>query len=135
MYVVTGGAGFIGSNIVAALSERGHEVVVVDWLRHDARWRNLAKHEIRDLIAPDALRECLPRHERAIDTVIHMGAHSPTTESDVDPVFHRTPRDIRPLDWCTPAARPTHAPRRRPMAMAAAVLTTTVAVSWRSWGR
>jgi ADP-L-glycero-D-manno-heptose 6-epimerase len=102
MYVVTGGAGFIGSNLVAALSERGHEVVVVDWLRHDARWRNLAKHEIRDLIAPDALREWLPRHERAIDTVIHMGANSSTTEGDVDLVFRQNSRatfDL--LDWCT----------------------------------
>ncbi|MFN7000275.1 MAG: NAD-dependent epimerase/dehydratase family protein, partial [Elioraea tepidiphila] len=44
MILVTGGAGFIGSNIVAALADRGEEVVVCDRLRSDGKWRNLAKH-------------------------------------------------------------------------------------------
>jgi ADP-L-glycero-D-manno-heptose 6-epimerase len=54
MYLVTGGAGFIGSNIVAALGERNDEVVVCDWLRDDERWRNLAKHEISEIIEPES---------------------------------------------------------------------------------
>ena len=43
MIVVTGGAGFIGSNLVAGLAARGdHEVVVCDRLGADEKWRNLA---------------------------------------------------------------------------------------------
>ena len=45
MLVVTGGAGFIGSNLVAALSERrARDVVVCDWLGAGAKRRNIAKH-------------------------------------------------------------------------------------------
>jgi ADP-L-glycero-D-manno-heptose 6-epimerase len=61
MYVVTGRAGFIGSNVVAALSDRGHEVAVCDWLRNDDRWRNLANHEISDVVLPEALEPWLNR--------------------------------------------------------------------------
>ena len=46
MHIVTGGAGFIGSNLVAALCARGAEVMVVDRLRQGVKWRNLAKHPI-----------------------------------------------------------------------------------------
>ena len=46
--IVTGGMGFIGSNLVAHLVE-GADVVVCDWPGQDERWRNIAKHEIADL--------------------------------------------------------------------------------------
>ena len=50
MIIVTGGAGFIGSNLAAALAARGTgEVIVCDWLGADEKWRNLAKHEVADL--------------------------------------------------------------------------------------
>ena len=55
MHIVTGGAGFIGSNLVAALCARGEEVVVVDRLRQGVKWRNLAKHPIAGIVAPDDL--------------------------------------------------------------------------------
>ena len=106
MYVVTGGAGFIGSNLVAALSEHGHDVVVVDWLRQDERWRNLAKHETCDLVVPEALPEWLRRHERAIEAVIHLGANSCTTERDVDLIVRQNVRaTLDLLDWCAHAGK------------------------------
>ena len=54
-YVVTGGAGFIGSNMVAALEARGHDVIVVDELGKGAKWQNLAKRRLLDLVPPLAL--------------------------------------------------------------------------------
>jgi ADP-L-glycero-D-manno-heptose 6-epimerase len=102
MYVVTGGAGFIGSNVVAALSDRGHEVVVCDWLRNDDRWRNLANHEISDVVLPEALEPWLNQRAGLVEAVIHMGANASTTEPDVDLVYRQNTRATLDLiRWCT----------------------------------
>jgi ADP-L-glycero-D-manno-heptose 6-epimerase len=104
MYVVTGGAGFIGSNIVAALAARGDEVVVSDWFRSDERWRNLAKHEVVALIAPEDLPAWLRQNGGSVEAVIHMGAISATTETDVDLIVSNNVRTtLALLDWCTEA--------------------------------
>jgi ADP-L-glycero-D-manno-heptose 6-epimerase len=101
MYVVTGGAGFIGSNVVAALAARGEEVVVCDWLR-DERWRNLAKHEIAEIIDPGQLLEWLGRNRNLLDAVIHMGAVSSTDETDVGLIVENNVRATLSLfQWCT----------------------------------
>src|SRR6267142_2649899 len=102
MYVVTGGAGFIGSNVVAALSDRGHEVVVCDWLRNENRWRNLANHEISDVVLPDTLGPWLNQRAALVEAVIHMGANSSTTEPDIDLVYRQNTRTTLDLvQWCT----------------------------------
>jgi len=102
MYLVTGGAGFIGSNLVAALAERGEEIIVCDWFRSDERWRNLAKHEIVDLVAPENLQPWLDAHGDDIETVIHMGAISATTETDIDAIVANNIRATLALvNWCT----------------------------------
>ncbi|HLW23037.1 MAG TPA: ADP-glyceromanno-heptose 6-epimerase [Steroidobacteraceae bacterium] len=101
MYVVTGGAGFIGSNLVASLAARGEEVVVCDWLGRDERWRNLAKHAVRDVIAPESLMPWLARNGDAIEAVLHFGAVSSTHETDVDLLIARNVRpSIDLLEWC-----------------------------------
>ena len=85
MIVVTGGAGFIGSNLVAGLIERGqHEVVVCDRLGHGDKWRNLAKHEVAEIVAPERLFELLDANRDRIEAVFHLGAVSSTTETDAD---------------------------------------------------
>lgn len=101
MYVVTGGAGFIGSNVVAALSERGDDVVVCDRLGNDSRWRNLARHEISDVVLPDELSAWLNQRTSLVQAVIHMGANSSTTEPDVDLVYRQNTRATLDLvQWC-----------------------------------
>ncbi|MGC2113976.1 MAG: NAD-dependent epimerase/dehydratase family protein, partial [Pseudolabrys sp.] len=102
MFLVTGGAGFIGSNVVASLNEAGAtDVVVSDKLgRDDAKWRNLAKHQVVDLVPPDELTRWLDN--RKLDAVIHMGAISDTTATDGDLVMeHNFRSSLRLLDWCT----------------------------------
>jgi ADP-L-glycero-D-manno-heptose 6-epimerase len=102
MYLVTGGTGFIGSNIVARLCSAGKEVVVCDWMRDDQRWRNISKHEIADIIAPPRLWEWLKARKDPITAVIHMGAISATTETDVDLIAENNIRlTLDLLDFCT----------------------------------
>ena len=87
MIVVTGGAGFIGSNIVARLTaEDVYDIVVCDRLESAdlGKWRNLAKHPIADFWSPEEMFEQLERHAGAIEAVVHMGAISSTTETDAD---------------------------------------------------
>ncbi|HLK25613.1 MAG TPA: ADP-glyceromanno-heptose 6-epimerase [Caulobacteraceae bacterium] len=87
---VTGGAGFIGSNIVARLAEdRALDVVVCDRLGDAGlgKWRNLAKHPIADFVEPEHLWSWLERRRRDVEVVIHMGAISSTTEPDIDAII------------------------------------------------
>ena len=55
MILLTGGAGFIGSNLLGALAARGGEVAVVDRLRDGVKWRNIARHPIAEIVHPDEL--------------------------------------------------------------------------------
>ena len=106
MFLVTGGAGFIGSNIVAALNDAGRsDVVVCDALGHEGKWRNLAKRQLADIVPPRELPSWL--NGRNLDAVIHMGAISDTTASDGDLVIETNFRfPLRLLDWCTQHATP-----------------------------
>jgi ADP-L-glycero-D-manno-heptose 6-epimerase len=83
VYLVTGGAGFIGSNLVAALAARGAEVMVVDRLREGPKWRNLAKHTVAGILPPEEVEDFLSA-DPPLDAVLHMGAISATTATDGD---------------------------------------------------
>lgn len=106
MLLVTGGAGFIGSNVVAALNDSGHgDVVVCDLLGSDGKWRNLAKRQLVDIVPPAELLDWLKG--RKLDAVIHLGAISETTATDGDLVIETNFRfSMRLLDWCTVNAVP-----------------------------
>jgi len=101
MLLVTGGAGFIGSNTAAALAADGHEVAVCDRLRQAQKWRNLAKVPLRDLLAPEHLNAWLEEHGAAVATIIHLGAISSTTERDADLIVEVNFRLSQQLwNWC-----------------------------------
>jgi ADP-L-glycero-D-manno-heptose 6-epimerase len=106
MLLVTGGAGFIGSNVVAALNDAGRaDVAVCDVLGHDGKWRNLAKRQLADIVPPSELAEWLKG--RRLEAVIHLGAISETTATDGDLVIETNFRlSMRLLDWCTASGTP-----------------------------
>ncbi|NBB15608.1 ADP-glyceromanno-heptose 6-epimerase [Caulobacter sp. SLTY] len=106
---VTGGAGFIGSNIVAKLCEDPTlDVVVCDWLgtTDGGKWRNIAKHPIGDFVPPEEMFEWLEKRWRDVECVIHMGAISSTTEADADKIIQTNfclSRDL--YRWCADRQR------------------------------
>jgi ADP-L-glycero-D-manno-heptose 6-epimerase len=104
MIIVTGGAGFIGSNLVAALEARGEtDIVVVDRMGRDDKWRNLARRDIADIAPPEALRELIALRRHEIDMIFHLGAISTTTETDADLILANNWRTS--LDIWTQAAK------------------------------
>jgi ADP-L-glycero-D-manno-heptose 6-epimerase len=97
--VVTGGAGFIGSNLIAALNARGIDnIVVVDRLGSSDKWKNLVGLQFEDFIDKDEFRTSLhlgtcPRPT----TIFHMGACSATTETNASYLADNNYRVTREL--------------------------------------
>lgn len=83
--LVTGGAGFIGSNIAGTLADyTDYRVVVVDAFGSSEKWRNLSKHRIYEIISPGEVFYWLESNKIDLDAIIHMGAISSTIETNVD---------------------------------------------------
>ena len=100
MILITGGAGFIGSNLHAALDARGVETVVVDRLRSEGKWRNLAAHPPAHIVSPEDLDAFLASHP-PIEMVFHLGAISATTAVDGDLVWSsNVALSMRLWHWC-----------------------------------
>lgn len=86
MYVVTGGAGFIGSAVIWKLNTMGIEnILVVDNLGESEKWKNLVNRHYTDYIHKSDFLKYLARGKfNKIDSIIHMGACSSTTEKNAD---------------------------------------------------
>lgn len=98
MYVITGGAGFIGSNVAAALDDAGKAIAIVDALgANDFKWRNIAKRRLVDLVKPEECISFVEANRSTIEGIVHMGAISTTTEIDIDAIVAnniRAPIDL-----------------------------------------
>jgi len=100
MILITGGAGFIGSNLHAALYASGQPVVVADWLGRADKWRNLRAHPPLQLLAPDALPDFLETAP-PLAAIVHLGAISETTATDGDLIWQRNVALSQTLwRWC-----------------------------------
>jgi ADP-L-glycero-D-manno-heptose 6-epimerase len=106
MIIITGAAGFIGSNLVAGLNDRGYtDLAVCDWLGTNGRWRNLRRRMFRDFVFPEELHASLDRLRP--DAILHMGANSSTTATNADEVMRNNMLfTLRLVDWCAKAKVP-----------------------------
>jgi ADP-L-glycero-D-manno-heptose 6-epimerase len=106
MLLVTGGAGFIGSNVVASLNEAGRtDIAVNDTLGSDGKWRNLAGRQFADFVPLAELWRWLDG--RKLDAVVHLGAISSTTATDGDLVIEANFRlPLRLFEWCAATRTP-----------------------------
>lgn len=104
MIIVTGAAGFIGSAFVWELNQNGqNEIICVDNFGHDQRWKNLEKRNFNDFVMKEDLANFLSKQEviNTVHTVVHMGANSSTTETDVDSLIHNNYYYSQMLfKWC-----------------------------------
>ena len=103
MFLITGGTGFIGSNLAAALEARGEgEIVLCDWLGTGEKWRNVAKRNVADIIPPEELFDFLEDEGKSLSAVFHMGAITDTTENDSDLMIENNFHFSMGLwEWCT----------------------------------
>lgn len=104
MYIVTGGAGFIGSVVAAFLNEKYPEerVVVCDWLGvDDPRWKNLNRRQLSSIIPPEDIHKLLTECGEDVKAIIHMGAISDTAETDINALNKWNLRSTLELfNWC-----------------------------------
>ncbi len=102
--IVTGAAGFIGSNIVKALNERGvTKIIAVDNLKRAEKFKNLVDCEIADYLDKEGFIERLLAgyFDGAVDAVLHQGACSDTMEMDGHYMMENNFRySLAMLDWC-----------------------------------
>ena len=100
MLVVTGGAGFIGSVLVAALNARGRrDILVVDEFGDGPKWKNLRGKSFTDVVVPEKFAHDLAAgvYDGRLDGILHIGAITDTSFTDMDELQERNVRYSRTL--------------------------------------
>jgi ADP-L-glycero-D-manno-heptose 6-epimerase len=100
--IVTGGAGFIGSNLVAALNERGFDnILIVDHLASSEKWKNLVRLRFEDYLDRETFLDCINQQKLPpADALFHFGACTSTTETNADYLLDNNFRYSRSLcEW------------------------------------
>ncbi len=101
MYVITGGAGFIGSNLAKTLCSIGEKVVICDYKSNFFDNNYISRDIIVDFIEPKFLINYLAKKDR-IKAVIHLGANSSTTETNGDLIWKQNIlSSIAIWNWCS----------------------------------
>jgi ADP-L-glycero-D-manno-heptose 6-epimerase len=108
MLIVTGGGGFIGSVLAAALNDAGRgDLVIVDRFGTGDKWRNIAKRDFDEIVPPDDLLPWLERNGAAVEAIFHLGANSTTTERDADYIIANNLNYTKAMwRWCATHGRP-----------------------------
>lgn len=98
MIIVTGGAGFIGSNLIAGLEAKGyHDITIVDSFGTDDKWKNISKREIRDIVDPEDFLTYIKKRSDSIEIIFHLGSVSDNSEKDADKIIENNYRLSRKL--------------------------------------
>lgn len=86
MYIITGGAGFIGSALVWELNRKGiYDIIVVDNHANTEKWKNLVGKRFTNYYHKSVFLDLLHKGTlKNIDGIVHLGACSSTTERDAD---------------------------------------------------
>ena len=100
--VITGGAGFVGSNVVAKLAaENKYDLVVCDRFGSSDKWRNIRNHQLWEVISPEFLITWLKDHLDDVEAIVHMGGISSTAEKDIDLILRENLSFSMALwKWC-----------------------------------
>lgn len=92
MIILTGGAGFIGSCFLKTLNDKGiNDIIIVDRLGKENKWKNLVGKHFKNYYHKNEFFDIIFNNKkisRDLDAIIHLGACSSTTESDVDYIMN-----------------------------------------------